>query len=98
MRHESPVLHAVAYPATMVFVPVELAAANIALNVAAMLISMVTYDITPFLWVITTIGGHLTLLFMCSKEPHLVSLMRCIGRVKQRSRNIISTRNVKYVP
>ncbi len=98
MRNESPVFQAVAYPPTMIYIPVELAGANVGLNVAMMLVSMVTFDITPLFWLITTIIGHVVLMFVCSREPHLVMLMRCIGGVKQRSRNLIGTRNVKYVP
>ncbi|MBK1666943.1 hypothetical protein CKO28_02655 [Rhodovibrio sodomensis] len=95
---KSPVLTAIAYPATLAFVPVQLVGMNISINVALMMISIVVLNLTPVIWLVSAIVGHLALMTWSFREPHLVSLGQAFGRTPGRSKNIVPSSGVKYVP
>lgn len=98
IRHEKSILTAVAYPPTMLFVPVELAGGNVAFNIILMVIGTVILDLSPLIWLFTAVAGHAILLVLSFREPHIVSMMRAIGTSKHQSRNIVKSEGMKYVP
>ena len=98
MRYHSPVLNAVAYPPTMMFVPVQLAGLNIGINVGLMMLGMAAADIPPIPFLVIAIAGHVAMATWSARDAHLVTLAKAIGMRKQSSRNIIPARGVKYVP
>lgn len=98
IRHEKPILTAVAYPPTMLFVPVELAGGNVAINIMLMVFGTVILDLSPLIWLFTSVAGHVILLVLSFREPHIVMMMRALGTSRQQSRNIVKPEGVKYVP
>ena len=93
------VLSAVAYHPTMLFIPVELAGMNIAINVALMLISLYMFDLSPVIWLFTIIGAWVAMAIAHSRDPHGVQMLKAIGTFKRNSINLVPTDDgVKYVP
>lgn len=97
-RYASPVLKAVAYPPTMMFVPVELAVLNMGVNAVFLAISNSLISLPPIIWLGTAIVGHILLIGVVSRDAHIVGVLRAIAQAKRSSQNIIPARGVKYVP
>lgn len=97
-RFSSPILNAVAYPPTMLFVPVELAGMNAAINAVLMLVGTASFEIPPFIWLFTGIGIHIFLIGVTSRDAHIVSVLKATGMARRKSTNIVPSRGVKYVP
>lgn len=93
------VLSAVAYHPTMLFIPVELAGMNIAVNVALMLLCLKIFNLSPAIWLLTIVGAWIAMAIAHTRDAHTVTLMRARGSFKQHSTNIVPTdEGVKYVP
>lgn len=97
-RLESAILQAVAYQATVLFVPPQLAGINVAVNMSLLMTAVAVFDFNPLLFMITLIVGHIALIVASVREAHLVTLLQAIGQKKHSSKNIISSEGVKYVP
>ncbi len=95
----TPLMPAVAYAPTMLFVPVALAGANIAVNVSFMLIGLAVIKLTPVIWLPTLVLGHFGLMIAHSREPHIVPLGQAMSRFKRTSKNLNGVKGgIKYVP
>jgi hypothetical protein len=94
-----PVLSAVAYTPTMLFVPIEMAGVNIAVHVCFMLLSLGLLGLSPVLFLPTLVAGHLLMMVLHSRDPHLVSLGRARASWPQSSQNLAGVAGgVKFVP
>ena len=105
-RFESPILSAVAYPPHVFFAPWKAAAGNIVVNVVLLLFTGVFTDWPPYVWLGTAFIGHLVLIWLNSKEPHLISLnearfqkgKKAVARLSAGTRNLVKAEGKKYVP
>jgi len=93
------VLTAVAYQPTMLFVPTQLGAIMAALHVILMMMGLLLFKLTPFIWLFSLGGFWILTAIYTAKDPHLATVMVAVGQSKHRSRNIIRmSEGVKYVP
>lgn len=92
-----PVLKAVAAPKKFLWAPFELGAANLALQLTMMIMCIGIFQMNPFMFLISIIGGHIFLVIYGAKEPHLGSLLKSYGRYHHRSVNIYSCKGTKLV-
>lgn len=97
-RRSFPVMKAVAYHPTVLFIPPELAGLNVAAHVMLMMIVVAVLDWSPIGPFVSAIVCHVLLIFAYMRDNHIVSLARAIGGSKHRTRNIIPTEGVRYVP
>ena len=93
-----PVMSALAYPPTMAWVPMELAALNFIGNMAFMAFGIVFFNMSPLFFMGTTLGLHIFFIFVAVKEPHIVTISKARGKHKTSTVNLAPTGNVKYVP
>lgn len=95
----SLIMNAVAYPPTLLFAPVELAGINMAFNVGGMIIANASFNVTPIIFLVTLVIGHVVSAFAYARDAHIVYIGQAIGRYPLRSRNLVpSEEGVKYVP
>jgi type IV secretory pathway VirB3-like protein len=99
MNHlESAIREAVAYPPTLLFVPVELAGLNLAVHIGFMLLAFIAFGISPAIWLVSAVVCHIVLIVLSSRDAHIVNYAKAIGRSKPKSENIVPSEGVKYVP
>lgn len=93
------ILQAVANPKQFLFAPFEMAIINIITAVAFMLVLIAVIGMTPFWALIPLIGGHLLLIALGTRNPHLTTTLRASGKYPPRKKNVISVSSgVKYIP
>lgn len=98
-RYSAAVLTAVAYPPTMMFVPVELAAVNIGVHGALWMIVTLLGIMGPIPLLCSLILAHVLFAVMAGRNPHIVSMAKAIALSKNRTRNLIPEPDgAKFVP
>lgn len=90
---------AVANPKQFLFAPFELAIVNIVLAVGFMLLCIGVIGLTPFWAMIPMVGGHITLVILGARNPHLTTTLQASGKFPWWRRNRIGVKSgVKYTP
>jgi len=93
------VLTAVAYQPTMLFVPMQLGAIMAGLHVVLMMMGLMLFKLTPFVWLFSLGVSWIVTAAYTAKDPHLATLLVAIGQSKRKSKNlIVLSEGVKYVP
>ena len=94
-----PIFKAVAMPPRMFLAPFKLAAANLVVQGAIMMIGIALFDVNPLYPLITTLAVHFFLIFAGMKEPHLSNVLQAWGvSGPTSSHNIYKSRGVKMAP
>lgn len=90
---------AVANPKQFLWAPFEMAIVNIVLAVVVMIVSIMVLGMTPFVSFVPLVGGHVALVILGSRNPHLTTTLQATGRYPHRRRNLAPvTTGVKYIP
>jgi hypothetical protein len=90
---------AVANPKQFLFAPFELAIINLVMAIAFMLLCIAVIGLTPFWAMIPMIGGHLLLVVLGARNPHLTTTLQATGKFPLRRKNRIDVKSgVKYTP
>lgn len=90
------ILHAVADPPKMMFVPVNVAGMNMVVWVALMMMSQAAGIISnPIMFIFFAIGSHVMCIILGFKEPHLSTLLPAKGLSYKRTRNLIKPKGFK---
>jgi hypothetical protein len=93
------ILQAVSNPKQFLFAPFEMAIVNIILSVAFMIILIAVLRITPFWAILPLVFGHIALIVMGTRNPHLTTTLQAMGKYSSSKKNIISVKTgVKYIP
>ena len=93
------ILLAVANPKQFLFAPFELAMMNIILALAIMIACIGLLGFTPFWAVLPMVGGHVLLIILGTRNPHLATTLRASGKYRMRRTNLIPVKTgVKYTP
>lgn len=93
------VMLAVANPKQFLFAPFEMAIINIIMSVAFMIVCIAVIGITPFWALLPMIGGHILLIGLGTRNPHLTTTLRATGRYPPGRKNMIKVSSgIKYVP
>lgn len=96
---KTDVFMVIAMPKQFLWAPFEMAIINIILSVAVMLIAIAVLGVTPFVALIPLIIGHLVLIGLGTRNPHLTTTLQAAGKYPGRRRNLSGvSRGVKYVP
>jgi hypothetical protein len=90
----------VASPKQFLWAPFEMAIINIVMGIMIMLLCITVFNLTPFFAIIPLIGGHVTLLVLGTRNPHLFTTLKAMGKYPpSRKRNLSPVKvGVKYVP
>ena len=97
-ENERPVLTAVAYPSTVLYVPTEVAGLIVAGHAFLMALSAVFLGLNPVIFLVTITACWIAGFAAFERDPHVVSLLQAAGKFKRKTRNIVPSRGVKYVP
>ena len=89
----------VATPLQFLWAPFELSIINMVFSVIFMVLSITIFNLTPFFSLFPLIIGHITLIVLGSRNPHIWSTIQSIGKYPLSRKNISSVSvGVKYVP
>lgn len=89
----------VAMPKQFLWAPFEMAIVNIILAIAIMLICIAVLDLTPFVSLIPLLFGHVSLIGIGTRNPHLTTTLQCSGKYPSRRKNLSQvSHGVKFVP
>jgi len=89
----------VAMPKQFLWAPFEMAIVNMVLAIAIMLLCIAVLGLTPFISLIPLVGGHVLLIGMGTRNPHLTTTLQATGKYPPRRKNLTRlSRGVKYVP
>lgn len=93
------ILVAVANPMQFLYAPFELAIGNVCIGVAVMMVTYLSLGFSPIWGFLFILGGHISLILLGTKNPHLTTTLRATGKYAARKRNLIGVKTgVKYVP
>lgn len=94
-----PILKAVAMPPRLFWAPMQIAGANMAVQLALMLIFIAVADLNP-LWIICCLLiTHAILVSYGTKEPHLGHMLMAWGKSgPNMTHSIYQSRGVKLAP
>jgi hypothetical protein len=93
------IMIAVANPKQFLFAPFELAIINIVLALGFMLLCIGVFGLTPFWAMLPMVGGHLLLVVLGARNPHLTTTLQATGKFPGRRKNRIGVKiGVKYTP
>lgn len=96
---KSEIYMVVAMPKQFLWAPFEMAIINIILSVAVMLICIAVLGMTPFFALIPLVIGHVMLIGIGTRNPHLTTTLRAAGKYPFRRKNISPVSSgVKFVP
>ncbi|MBQ4471689.1 MAG: hypothetical protein II942_00360 [Alphaproteobacteria bacterium] len=94
-----PIFKAVAMPPRMFLAPFKIAAANLVLHGAFMMIGIAAFDLNPLTPLLSAVGCHFLLIFAGMKEPHLSNVLQSWGVSGPAStHNIYKSKGVKMAP
>ncbi len=89
----------VAMPKQFLWAPFEMAIVNIAIAGAVMLLCIAVLGLTPFFSLLPLVGGHVLLIGIGTRNPHLTTTLQSTGKYPPRRNNLTRvSRGVKYVP
>ena len=96
---KSSVYMVVAMPKQFLWAPFEMAIVNMVTSVAFMLLCIAVLGITPFVSLIPLVAGHVALIGIGTRNPHLTTTLQATGKYPPRRKNLTRvSRGVKYVP
>ena len=79
--------------------PFEMAIVNIVLSIAVMLLCIAVFGITPFISLVPLLVGHVALIGLGTRNPHLTTTLQASGKFPMRRANISPvSHGVKFVP
>ena len=98
-EQRGPIFLAVANPMQFVFAPFEMAIANICIGGVLIILLYLLLGLSPIWGFIFIILGHITLIVLGTRNPHLTTTLRATIRHAGKKPNLVGvTTGVKYVP
>lgn len=89
----------VAMPKQFLWAPFEMAIVNIVLSLAFMLMGIMIFQLTPFVALIPLVLGHVALIGIGTRNPHLTTYLQATGKYPPRRRNLQKVHDgAKFVP
>ncbi len=93
------IYQSVASPKQFLWAPFEIAIINIVLSVVVMLLCIAVLTVTPFFALIPLVGGHVALVTIGTRNPHLFTTIQSSGKYPPARKNLTAlSKGVKYVP
>ena len=95
---DEPILKSVAMPPRFLWAPQVPAIANFAIQMIVCLLCIAFFDTNPLVFLITIVIGHICLIGLGMKEPHLSNMLKSRGPFIKRYRSIYHQSGIKLAP
>lgn len=92
------VLRVVAEPPQLFWAPLLPAVGNVFINISAMLLGIMGFDLNPLPFFAVMLFGHALLAGYASRDPHISSLISAWMVSRRKTVNLIPVQGNKYVP
>ena len=92
------ILKAVANPPKLFWAPILPAALNGGLQMPFMFIAMAFWNANPLIFVITIVLGHMVMIGLGSRDPHLSGMIQAFGATNVVTTNLYRVKGHKFEP
>lgn len=92
------ILKAVANPPKLFWGPVLPTAINAGLQLPFMFMAVGIWQINPLIFIVTIVLGHLIVVAIGSKDPHLSGMIQAFGNTNVVSTNLYRVKGHKFEP
>lgn len=92
------ILKAVANPPKLFWGPVLPAALNAGLQIPFMFMSIGLWQVNPLFWIVSIVLGHLIVVGLGAKDPHLSGMLQAFGTTNIASKNLYRVKGRKFEP
>lgn len=92
------ILKAVANPPKLFWGPVLPTAINAGLQIPFMFMSVGIWQVNPLIFIITIVLGHLVVVALGTKDPHLSGMIQAFGNTNMVTTNLYKVKGRKFEP
>ncbi len=92
------ILKAVANPPKLFWGPVLPTAINAGLQIPFMFMSVGIWQVNPLIFIITIVLGHLVVVALGTKDPHLSGMIQAFGNTNIVTTNLYKVKGRKFEP
>lgn len=92
------ILKAVANPPKLFWGPVLPTAINAGLQIPFMFMSVGIWQVNPLIFIITIVLGHLVVVAVGAKDPHLSGMIQAFGNTNMVTTNLYKVKGRKFEP
>ena len=92
------ILKAVANPPKILWGPFLPTMLNVGLQFPLMFMSMGTFDVNPLIFMLSIVAGHILVVILGTKDPHLSAMIQAYGQSRKVSNNLYKEKGDKFVP
>lgn len=92
------ILKAVANPPKLFWGPVLPTAINAGLQIPFMFMAVGIWQMNPLIFIITIVLGHLVVVALGTKDPHLSGMLQAFGNTNMPSVNLYKVKGRKFEP
>ena len=92
------ILKAVANPPKILWGPFLPTMLNIGLQFPLMFMFLGTFDVNPLIFMTTIILGHVVVVALGTKDPHMSAMIQAYGQSRKVSNNLYKEKGDKFAP
>lgn len=92
------ILKAVANPPKLFWGPVLPTALNAGLQIPFMFMGIGIWEMNPLIFIVTIVLGHLVVVGLGAKDPHLSAMIQAFGTTNVASKNLYKAKGHKFEP
>ena len=92
------ILKAVANPPKLFWGPVLPTALNAGLQIPFMFMAIGIWEMNPLIFIVTIVLGHLVVIALGAKDPHLSGMIQAFGQTNRVSTNLYKVKGNKFEP
>ncbi len=92
------ILKAVANPPKILWGPFLPTLLNLGLQFPFMFICMGIWNTNPLLFIMTIVIGHVFVIFLVTKDPHISTMLQAFGQSRVISTNLYKSKGNKFAP
>lgn len=92
------ILKAVANPPKLFWGPVLPTAINAGLQIPFMFMAVGIWQVNPLIFIMTIVLGHLIVVALGTKDPHLSGMLQAFGQTNMVSTNLYKVKGRKFEP
>ncbi len=95
---KEPILKAVANPPKILWGPFLPVLLNFGLQFPLMFIFIGTFNMNPLFFIMLIVIGHISIVLIGAKEPHIGNMIQAFGISNKTSTNLYPTKGNKFAP
>lgn len=92
------ILKAVANPPKILWGPFLPTLLNAGLQIPLMFVFLGVFNINPLVFVITIVLGHITVIALGARDPHLSGMIQAFAKNNMNSQNLYKEKGNKFAP